>query len=326
LPIDNFYSSNSVWTSSVVTSAPLSTATSAITIGTSVRTTTSSDFPTTESTNLYSSSSMPTSYVTNEETSASAITSDDINTSRPSALTVTSTLSTELQNIVSTRLLTETDFSALNMSSILNSLSSQGEFLLSQLSPVLMTTLLNSNLDLSDCLVNCSNNGLCSVLGQAVICACKEEYQGKSCSARSSPCSYNPCLNNGTCLESVQTNNGTQLNYTCQCSSFFYGPQCENRVDLCANNSCVANQGFCKIANNTASCQCFQSYSGVNCETASAQLKTIKSVISTSSIIAIAALVLLYVVFAIMDVLHWLLQTKKKPKRKQIISHPRYIA
>jgi Tfp pilus assembly major pilin PilA len=79
--------------------------------------------------------------------------------------------------------------------------------------------------DLSACLANCSNQGICILNSlQQYICECNQYRTGKSCQSDTRPCSSNPCLNNGLCID---TNNQT-LSFQCICSnsSLFYGTYC----------------------------------------------------------------------------------------------------
>jgi hypothetical protein len=151
-----------------------------------------------------------------------------------------------------------------NVTSLLASLSST-PFSMSSLSAQDNAVLLSSKLDLSDCLVNCTNNGLCQVSQDKLVCECNAGYMGNKCQATSSPCSYSPCLNNATCMDSVQ-NSTNATEYNCRCSSsLYYGPQCQYKIDLCQNQTC-SSKGYCKETNENASCKCFPNYSGSECE------------------------------------------------------------
>jgi hypothetical protein len=55
-------------------------------------------------------------------------------------------------------------------------------------------------------------------------------------------------------------------------------------------------------SNNVPTCSCFSGYSGANCDTQSAALKSIKSAISAASWIAIACIVGFYALVVLMDV------------------------
>jgi hypothetical protein len=52
---------------------------------------------------------------------------------------------------------------------------------------------------LSECLVNCSNQGICVLNSlEQYVCQCNQFRLGASCQTDSRPCSSNPCLNNNT--------------------------------------------------------------------------------------------------------------------------------
>ena len=99
--------------------------------------------------------------------------------------------------------------------------------------------ILQSNTDVSACLANCSNQGVCKLsLNQTYICECNVLYQGKSCQTDIRPCSNqmtNKCLNNATCVNSFDLSA-----YSCQCpqSGPYYGRYCENRRNQCENVTC----------------------------------------------------------------------------------------
>ena len=88
-------------------------------------------------------------------------------------------------------------------------LSSSSDF--QQISNVLI----NYQYDLTPCLTNCSNNGICllnSTLDK-YSCNCSDNFNGESCQFDLRPCSKYPCLNNGTCInKNVNTNE-----FECKC-------------------------------------------------------------------------------------------------------------
>ena len=145
--------------------------------------------------------------------------------------------------------------------------------------------LLGKGADLTSCLNNCSNHGVCKLIsGMLYGCFCDPDYIGPSCSVNSRPCSSVPCLNNGTCTE-VMVSNGT-YNFTCTCLEKYSGSRCEifDISELCSNLSCV--YGTCQVNSSTleVGCKCFKSYSGDLCDIETTEIKTIKSVITWSSI------------------------------------------
>jgi hypothetical protein len=174
--------------------------------------------------------------------------------------------------------------------------------------------------DLSSCLANCSNQGVCVINSQQqYICQCNQYRTGVSCQSDTRPCSSGPCLNNGTCSN---INNDTSFQCTCQ-NELFYGRHCENLINLCLNSTiCTQNQGHCQINGTQPMCKCFKGYSGANCETISASLVITQSIISASTIIAIAVLTCFALMVFVFDYTKFCLMKKKKqikmlkPKKK----------
>jgi hypothetical protein len=212
-----------------------------------------------------------------------------------------------------------------NITNLLAALSNIS-FSLSSLSLEAVNLLLGSNFDLSDCILNCSNHGFCRILSQSIICECESGYVGKKCQAKSSACSYHPCLNNATCIDGY---NGT---YSCQCASLYYGQNCENKVNLCQNETCSSN-GFCKVnGTGNVSCICFQLYSGKQCEIVSAARVKIQTVVITWSTLAIVIITLVFLAAILNDLFDLLLvknlfevkifrkfaHPKKKPKKAKV--------
>lgn len=168
--------------------------------------------------------------------------------------------------------------------------------------------------DLTGCLVNCSNHGLCSVNSQnQLVCACFGNFIGSSCQTDTRPCSANPCLNNGTCVEAYDSSS-KEYSYTCNCGEFHFGERCEFQVDLCVNKTCAGN-GRCYVnASFVPVCECYKMFLGDNCEEQSEKLKTVKQMISATSVIAIVTICVTYLIVILCD-LHTLL-TKKQKRRK----------
>jgi hypothetical protein len=186
--------------------------------------------------------------------------------------------------------------------------------------------ILNSNFDLSGCIVNCSNNGQCQFdsLINNFFCSCNSVYlSGYACQIDSRPCSSNPCLNNGTCVDystSSKYNISSILgknysSFNCLCDENYKGTYCESKIDVCQNETC-SNNGNCIDLNNKAKCECFSMYSGEKCESESNELKTVKKIISLASILAIVIIVLLYSCFVCMDITKYCCKSvNKRPLR-----------
>lgn len=180
-------------------------------------------------------------------------------------------------------------------------------------------SILASGLDASNCIVNCSNKGSCAVESGKLVCKCDGNYTGSACATSLDPCTYSPCLNNGTCVTN-STSNGTLI-YTCDCGSYYYGSQCETKHDLCANVTCSGN-GDCVDKGTTTKCSCYYLFSGDNCEIKSSKKQQIDTIASVSSIVAILFIVFFYLSIAALDLMNLVLwwhtkaQIAKIPKKK----------
>ena len=182
----------------------------------------------------------------------------------------------------------------------ISSISSQRTTILINIS-----TLANNNIlitytgDLSACLANCSNQGVCILNSeQKYVCHCNQYRTGSACQSESLPCASYPCLNGGVCSN---TNNDTT--FQCMCvNNLYYGANCENKLNLCLNSTvCFNNQGYCIMNDTQPVCKCKQYYSGVNCETISSSLATRKNIINASTVIAIITLVCFVITVFCMD-------------------------
>ncbi|RNA34459.1 neurogenic locus notch -like protein [Brachionus plicatilis] len=128
--------------------------------------------------------------------------------------------------------------------------------------------LISSKLDLTKCLINCSNNGKCfyDTKKKYSECRCFGNFTGPLCQVDKRFCSSSPCLNNGTCIEDSQ-------GFRCQCmKDYFFGKYCEIAIDLCANETCSKN-GFCVVKKDfEVFCKCFYLYNGEKCEIESVEI------------------------------------------------------
>ena len=93
---------------------------------------------------------------------------------------------------------------------------------------------------------------------------------------KADPCSYNTCLNGGTCV-SILTNSTT---FKCLCKSPYQGPTCNNLITPVGNNPCSSNpcniyqtctptnNGLNNSTNyNNYTCTCPPMYTGLLCDT-----------------------------------------------------------
>ena len=70
-------------------------------------------------------------------------------------------------------------------------------------------------------------------------------------------CSPNPCQNNGTCTDGINS-------YNCSCVAGYIGTDCETKINDCYPNPCQ-NGGTCLDLINNYYCICDPPYSGRNC-------------------------------------------------------------
>jgi hypothetical protein len=94
--------------------------------------------------------------------------------------------------------------------------------------------------------------------------------------------------------------------FDCNCISGYDGLHCELVSDMCKNITCE-NRGRCFSSLLSWSCECLSSslYSGKYCEYESAQLKFKRAASKTCAIIAIIAIISLFLFVIIMDILKY---------------------
>ena len=170
-----------------------------------------------------------------------------------------------------------------------------------------LLNILQSNEDLNSCLVDCSNRGQCQFDQQALkyLCECNQNYMGSACQTYTGACSRNKCLNNATC---VNTLNMTMESYRCECPSngLFYGQYCEKRINTCQNITCSLH-GYCFSNQNlTTQCKCFYGYSGDICDIESISIKITRGVQWTATIICIICIVIFWMITIGSDILSYL--------------------
>ena len=179
---------------------------------------------------------------------------------------------------------------------------------------------------MSSCLSNCSNNGVCEFVNSKFVCSCFSAFfAGAACQLDTRPCLSSPCLNNATCgdfttankfnMSSIFSTNSTE--FFCLCDKYHQGSYCESEINICQNETCSGN-GNCVDLNNKAKCVCFNMYSGEKCDTQSAELKTVKTIISFTSIIALTILSVFYFCFIFLDLIKCCLRKRKTMRPKQI--------
>ena len=190
------------------------------------------------------------------------------------------------------------------------------------------------NFDISSCLSNCSNQGLCkfNLNNNVFECACFNYFEGPKCQIDTRPCSSNPCLNSGFCVDQTNSNsfnlNFNSSNFYCICQEYYSGSYCESKIDLCQNETCSSN-GKCVEAVNKTMCECFNLYEGDKCESQSSELKTIQNIISWSWKLASGVMGSFWVVIILMDLSKFgmkkrvVIKKKKKIKKSaKVAPHP----
>lgn len=186
--------------------------------------------------------------------------------------------------------------------------------------------LLSSGYDISNCLMNCTNNGGCNFdqINNKFICLCTKYFTGPACQIDTRPCSSDPCLNNATCYDySNPGNYNTSINnstgFYCACiNNLYQGQYCESKIDVCQNETC-SNNGNCVDYNSVAKCECFSMFQGDKCNAQSEELKTVKAIISIASIIAIGAIIFFYLCIFGMDCTKYACRKSNRIKPKRAI-------
>ena len=165
----------------------------------------------------------------------------------------------------------------------------------------LILEILKSNSDVTSCLSNCSNQGVCKLsTNKTYICECNANFMGKSCQTDERPCSQaNRCLNNGTCINSLDLTSSS-----CQCpqNGPFYGQYCENMRNLCENVTC-SSHGYCSQSQSETKCKCYVGYDGDKCEIVSSSVRVVKSIQWTTTIICILCILIFWMMIVGSDVL-----------------------
>lgn len=118
---------------------------------------------------------------------------------------------------------------------------------------------INCEINIDDCGTNpCLNDGTCLDSLGGFKCACKSGYAGKDCSVDTNDCWSFPCYNNGTCVDKVN-------HYVCECPEGFVGSRCETNAIDCFEHVCL-NGGICRDGINSYTCDCAPGFWGQHCE------------------------------------------------------------
>jgi hypothetical protein len=163
--------------------------------------------------------------------------------------------------------------------------------------------MLTTTKDMTACLTNCSNNGVCALdSNRNFICKCFQFYGGAMCERDLRPCSSFPCMRNGTCNNIINsTNNLTTYDFECKCQFPYYGRYCQLITDLCWNITC-SKQGHCFMNDTKTYCKCYTSFSGENCEIVSDDLQTKRTIAFVSACVAITIICVFFGSIVFLDV------------------------
>ena len=146
------------------------------------------------------------------------------------------------------------------------------------------------------------------------LCACDAYFTGTACEIDTRACSSSPCLNNATCVD-LYSNSSASV-FSCECGLDYEGVYCQNKINVCANETCSSN-GVCEDVNSLPKCKCFSMYEGEKCGTQSNQLKTIQSLISMTSVIAIIVIVCFYLMIIVMDLIRFF--TRRSGRKTSVV-------
>ena len=189
----------------------------------------------------------------------------------------------------------------------------------------LNSLLTDPNQSLGPCLVNCTNNGVCTA-NEALkfVCVCKENFTGVFCNMDTRPCSSTICMKNGTCTDVVNST-GSFVDFNCSCIYPNYGRNCQLAIDLCANITC-SNHGACKVNGSQTSCSCFSGFEGADCSVISKTYQAIKKTISATSIIACFCIGGFYSLILLSDLMELCRKNKKRVENpKLVITKAKYV-
>jgi hypothetical protein len=132
-------------------------------------------------------------------------------------------------------------------------------------------------------------------------------------------------MRNGTCNNLINsTNNLTTYDFECKCQFPYYGRYCHLITDLCWNITC-SQQGGCFMNGSTTYCQCYSSFSGLNCEIVSEALQTARLISNISGFAAIGMICCFLgaIVFLdLFDLFIWLFDKPKTKIKKKIKKPP----
>lgn len=112
------------------------------------------------------------------------------------------------------------------------------------------------------CKEHCLNNATCRVASPSgpVQCVCQPGFTGARCEIDTNDCASEPCLNNGQCIDQVDS-------FRCNCTGTGYsGTLCQDNVNECSVGVMCLHGGICYDTYGSFICTCPPGYGGNRCE------------------------------------------------------------